>query len=49
LAGLILEIAGEFPKVNAQFETNNYVFTVLEINKNRIEKVKLTLKQKAAK
>jgi len=49
LAGLILEIAGEFPKVNAHFETNNYVFTVLEINKNRIEKVKLTLKQKPGK
>ena len=49
LAGLILEIAGEFPKVNAQFETANYLFTVLEINKNRIQKVKLTLKQKPAK
>ncbi len=49
LAGLILEIAGEFPNVNAQFETANYLFTVLEINKNRIEKVKLTLKQKAGK
>ena len=49
LAGLILEIAGEFPRVNQQFETNNYIFTVLEINKNRIEKVKLTLKQKQEK
>jgi putative hemolysin len=49
VAGLILEIAGEFPKVNAQYETSNYIFTVLEINKNRIEKVKLTLKQKADK
>jgi gliding motility-associated protein GldE len=46
LAGLILEIAGEFPTVNEQFETNNFTFTVLEINKNRIEKVRLTLKQK---
>lgn len=49
LAGLILEIAGEFPTINQQFETNNYVFTVLEINKNRIAKVKLTLKQKQEK
>ncbi len=49
LAGLILEIAKEFPKVNGHFETNNYIFTVLEINKNRIEKVKLTLKQKQEK
>ncbi|MEO6905503.1 MAG: gliding motility-associated protein GldE [Ginsengibacter sp.] len=49
LAGLILEIAGEFPKVNEQFETNNFSFTVLEINKNRIEKVRLTLKPKLDK
>lgn len=46
LAGLILEIAGEFPKINEEFETSNYIFTPLEINKNRIEKVKLTLKPK---
>ena len=49
LAGLILELAKEFPKVNDHFETNNYIFTVLGINKNRIEKVKLTLKQKPEK
>lgn len=49
LAGLILEIAGEFPKVNESFETNHYIFTPLEINKNRIEKVKLTLKSKEEK
>ncbi|MEO8819229.1 MAG: gliding motility-associated protein GldE, partial [Ginsengibacter sp.] len=29
LAGLILELAKEFPKVNDHFETNNYIFTVL--------------------
>jgi gliding motility-associated protein GldE len=49
LAGLILEISGEFPTVNEQFETNNFTFTVLEINKNRIEKVRLTLKQRPNK
>jgi gliding motility-associated protein GldE len=49
LAGLILEIAGEFPKINESFETEHYIFTPLEINKNRIEKVKLTLKQKEVK
>lgn len=46
LAGLVLEIAGEFPKVNAQLVTQNYIFTPLEINKNRIQKVKITLKSK---
>lgn len=49
LAGLILEIAGEFPKINESFETTNYIFTALEINKNRIEKVKITLKSKEEK
>ena len=46
LGGLVLEIAGEFPKVNDNIETNNYIFTSLEINKNRIEKVRLTIKTK---
>ena len=46
LGGLVLEIAGEFPKVNEEFITNNYIFTPLEINKNRIEKVKITIKPK---
>jgi gliding motility-associated protein GldE len=46
LGGLVLEIAGEFPKVNDEFATQNYIFTPLEINKNRIEKVKITLKTK---
>ncbi len=49
LAGLILEMAGEFPSVNETFETNHYTFTPIEINKNRIEKVKLTLKSKEGK
>jgi putative hemolysin len=46
LGGLVLEIAGEFPKVNEEFATQNYIFTPLEINKNRIEKVKITIKPK---
>ena len=48
LAGLVLEIAGEFPKVNEEFITQNYIFTALQINKNRIEKVKITLKHNEA-
>lgn len=49
LAGLILEIAGEFPQENQQFETQNFIFTPLEIKKNRIEKIKITLKSKEKK
>lgn len=44
LAGLVLEIAGEFPLVNANISSGNYTFVPLEINKNRIEKVKVILK-----
>ncbi len=44
LAGLVLEIAGEFPQVNANIISGNYTFVPLEINKNRIEKVKVILK-----
>ncbi|MDQ2718966.1 MAG: gliding motility-associated protein GldE [Bacteroidota bacterium] len=46
LGGLVLELAGEFPNANDEFITQNYIFTPLEINKNRIEKVKITVKQK---
>ena len=44
LAGLVLEIAGEFPQVNEEVSINNFTFIPLEINKNRIERVKVTLK-----
>ncbi|MEO5648122.1 MAG: gliding motility-associated protein GldE, partial [Chitinophagaceae bacterium] len=48
LAGLVLEIAGEFPQINEELESGDFIFTPLEINKNRIEKVKVTIKQHAA-
>ena len=44
LAGLVLEIAGEFPQVNEEVICDNFIFTPLEINKNRIEKVKVNIK-----
>ena len=43
LAGLVLEIAGEFPQINEEVICDNFIFTPLAINKNRIEKVKVTL------
>ncbi len=43
LAGLILEIAGEFPQVNESIVAGDFTFIPLYINKNRIEKVKVTL------
>ncbi len=44
LAGLVLEIAGEFPQVNEEVVCYNFIFIPLEINKNRIEKVKVSIK-----
>ncbi len=44
LAGLVLEIAGEFPQVNTNIISGGYTFVPLIINKNRIEKVKVILK-----
>ena len=43
LAGLVLEIAGEFPQVNEQIIAGDFIFTPLEIIKNRISKVKITI------
>ncbi len=44
LAGLVLEIAGEFPQVNEELINGEFTFIPLEINKNRIDKVKITVK-----
>ena len=44
LAGLVLEIAGEIPKPLAVIECGDFEFTVLELVKHRIEKVKVTIK-----
>jgi hypothetical protein len=43
MAGLVLEIAGEFPQVNENFVTDKCTFIPLEINKNRIDKIKVIL------
>ena len=43
LAGLVLEIAGEFPQVNATLVKGDFTFIPLEINKNRIDKVKVII------
>ena len=45
LAGLVLEIAGEIPAVNSVTSSGDFEFTVLEIEKNRLQKIKVTIKQ----
>lgn len=44
LAGLLLELAGRFPQRNEDFTFNNLHFRILEINKNRIQKIRVTIK-----
>jgi gliding motility-associated protein GldE len=44
LAGLVLEIAGEFPQVNEEVVSDNFTFIPLEIHKNRLDKIKISIK-----
>jgi putative hemolysin len=43
LAGLILELSGEIPQLNHMVRTGDFEFTVLELDKNRIKKLKVTI------
>lgn len=44
LAGLILEIAGHFPAVNDTVSSGDFEFTILELDRNRIKKIKIAVK-----
>ncbi|MCW3089260.1 MAG: gldE [Ferruginibacter sp.] len=44
LAGLVLEIAGEFPQVEEEVVSGDFTFIPLAINKNRIDNVKVVIK-----
>jgi len=46
LAGLVLELAGEFPAPDAVISSGDFDFTVVETNNNRIRQVKVTIKNK---
>jgi putative hemolysin len=43
LAGLVLELAGEFPQVEEMLTYNQFTFVPMAISKNRIDKVKVTV------
>ena len=43
LAGLLLEIKGEFPKLHEKLEYDNFLFEVLEMDARRILKVKVVI------
>jgi gliding motility-associated protein GldE len=44
LAGLVLEIAGEIPQQNQVITSGDFEFVVLEMFKNRLQKIKITIK-----
>ncbi len=43
LAGLVLEIAGEIPQVNQEVQSGDFLFSIVELEKNRIKKMKITI------
>ena len=45
VGGLVLELAGEFPKQNEIIHCGDFDFTVIESDKNRILQVKITIKE----
>ena len=48
MAGLMLEIAGEFPQVNEVLQSGDFSFMALEITKNRIDRVKVMIRETGA-
>ncbi len=48
LAGLVLEIAGEIPQQNQVITSGDFEFIVLELQKNRLQKIKITIKPHVA-
>ena len=46
LAGMLLEIKGEFPALHEKVTYHNYEFEVLEMDSRRILKVKFTILRK---
>ena len=49
LAGLVLEIAGYIPQENMVITAGDFDFTITEINRNRLQKIKVTIKPQEAK
>lgn len=44
LAGLVLEIAGQFPRTNDIVTSGDFDFTILELDRNRIKKIKISVR-----
>lgn len=46
IAGLMLELFGHIPKINAETSYNQYRFKIVSVNKRRIKQVQITLPKK---
>ncbi len=46
VGGLVLELAGEFPKLNDVIHSGDFDFTVLELESNRLRMIKVTVNKK---
>lgn len=46
LAGLLLEIKGDFPSIHEKIEYKNYTFEVMGVEERRISKIKVTIHNK---
>ena len=47
LAGLLLEIKGDFPELNEKIDYKNFSFTVTELDGHRISKIKVVIHEKS--
>ena len=47
LAGLLLEIKGDFPKLNEKIDFQNFTFAVTELDGHRISKIKVVIHEKS--
>ena len=48
LAGLLLEIKGDFPELHERIDFQNYTFEVTELDGHRISKIKVIIHEQAA-
>jgi CBS domain containing-hemolysin-like protein len=46
LAGLLLEIKGDFPVIHEKLEYQNYLFEIMELEERRISRVKVVIREK---
>ena len=45
IAGFVLEISGNFPRMNSKIKFENYVFKIESIDNKRIKRIKVTIKR----